>query len=155
MLVADLMAMDVVTTTPDATLKEVDELFNIHAISGAPVLDDGQLIGVISQSDVIRVLYDEQVAASDISQYLLSPFPIALPSLAEISRQRSQIADRMVSTLVKEAMTGVPVSVAPNDDISAAAQAMVDARVHRVLVVRDGELVGLLSALDLAGLLVG
>ena len=58
MLVEELMATDVVTTTPHATLKEVDELFNLNSISGAPVVDDGVLVGVISQSDVIRVLYD-------------------------------------------------------------------------------------------------
>lgn len=56
MLVEELMATDVVTTTPHATLKEVDELFNLNSISGAPVVDDGVLVGVISQSDVIRVL---------------------------------------------------------------------------------------------------
>ena len=41
MLVEELMATDVVTTTPHATLKEVDELFNLNSISGAPVVDDG------------------------------------------------------------------------------------------------------------------
>ena len=153
MQVADLMAMDVVTTSPEATLKEVDELFNINAISGAPVLDEDVLVGVISQSDVIRVLYDQQVAASEVSQYLQSPFPVALPSLAEIARERTKIVDRMIEMQVSDAMTGVPVTVSPDDDISVAAQAMVDARVHRVLVTRDGRLVGILSALDLAGLL--
>lgn len=153
MQVADLMAMDVITTSPSATLKEVDELFNVNAVSGAPVLDEGVLVGVISQSDVIRVLYDQQVAASDVSQYLLSPYLIPLPAIAEISRQRAQIADRMIEMRVADAMTGIPVTVSPDADISVAAQVMVDARIHRVLVTRDGQLVGILSALDLAGLL--
>lgn len=152
MQVADLMETNIVTTTPYATLKDVDELFNLHAISGAPVLDDGVVVGVISQSDVVRVLYDQQEAASEVSQYFLSPFPIALPSVAALARERSKIVDRLITTTVAEAMTGVPVTVAPNDDVRDAAQKMVDARIHRVLVVDDGELVGILSALDLAGL---
>lgn len=152
MIVEELMATDLVTTSPRATLKEVDELFNLHAISGAPVLDDGQLVGVISQSDVIRVLYDQQIAASEVSQYFMSPYPLPLPSVTALNQERSKIADRMVTTTVSEAMTPVPVTVARDDDIRDAAQRMVDAHVHRVLVTDNGLLVGILSALDLAGL---
>ena len=155
MLVADLMTDDVVTASPSMTLKDVDHLFTTHGISGAPVLDDGVLVGVISQSDVVRVLYDQQVAVADISQFLLSPFPIPLPALEEISRNRAAIADRMVEMTVAEAMTTAPVTVAPADDVSAAANAMVEQRLHRVLVTdAGGALVGILSALDLAALLI-
>jgi len=154
MLVADLMTDDVVTASPEMTLKDVDHLFTTHGISGAPVLDDGLLVGVISQSDVVRVLYDQQVATTEVSQFLLSPFPIPLPALAEISRNRAAIADRMVEMTVAEAMTSLPVTVAPADEISVAAEAMVSQRLHRVLVTDGGKLVGILSALDLAALLI-
>jgi CBS domain-containing protein len=47
------------------------------------------------------------------------------------------------------------VTVAPAHDISAAANAMVEQRLHRVLVTdAGGALVGILSALDLAALLI-
>ena len=154
MLVADLMTDDVVTASPEMTLKDVDQLFTSRSISGAPVLDDGLLVGVISQSDVVRVLYEQQVATTEVSQFLLSPFPIPLPALAEIARSRAEIADRMVEMTVRETMTSVPVTVAPADDISAAANAMVAQRIHRVLVTDGGVLVGILSALDLAALLI-
>ena len=154
MLVADLMTDDVVTASPEMTLKDVDQLFTSHTISGAPVLDDGLLVGVISQSDVVRVLYEQQVATTEVSQFLLSPFPIPLPALQEISRSRAEIADRMVNMTVAEAMTPVPITVAPADDISVAANEMVARGVHRVLVTDGGALVGILSALDLAALLI-
>jgi CBS domain-containing protein len=78
-----------------------------------------------------------------------------LPALEEISRNRAAIADRMVEMTVGEAMTSAPVTVAPADDISAAANAMVEQRLHRVLVTdAGGALVGILSALDLAALLI-
>jgi CBS domain-containing protein len=154
MLVSDLMSYDVVTASPEMTLKDVDQLFTSQAISGAPVLDDGRVVGVISQSDVIRVLYEQQLATADVSQFLLSPFPIALPTLAEISRSRAEIADRMVSMTVAKAMTSVPVSVSPSDDVSTAARIMCEQRIHRVLVTDDGALVGILSSLDLIALLI-
>ena len=154
MLVADLMETDVMTTSPSTTLKELDELFTTHAISGAPVIDDGMLVGVVSQTDVVRVLHDAQMAAADVSQFLLSPFPSAIPALTEIARERAAIADRMVSLTVADAMTPVPVTVAPEDDISEAARKMCEERIHRVLVTDRGGLVGILSALDLVGTLV-
>jgi len=154
MLVADVMTDDVISASPMMTIKEVDELFTVHAISGAPVLDDGVLVGVISQSDVIRVLYDQQVAADAVSQYLLSPYLIPLPALTEIARDRAKIADRMISTIVADAMTTVPVTVAPGESVSVVARLMCDEHVHRVLVTKDEELVGIVSALDLTRLLI-
>lgn len=154
MLVADLMSDNLVTASPSMTIKDVDALFTSQGISGAPVIDDGVLVGVISQSDVVRVLYEQQVAANDISQFLLSPFPIPLPALAEISRSRAEIADRMLDTTVGEAMTAAPITVSPSDDVSAAADAMCAQRIHRVLVTDNGVLVGILSSLDLAALLI-
>jgi CBS domain-containing protein len=152
MLVEQLMATDVITTTPNATIKEVDELFTLNSISGAPVLEDGLLVGVISQSDVIRVLYDEQVAASEISQYFMSPYPLPMPAVSALNQKRSKIADRMVTTKVGDAMTSIPITVARHDDVRDAAQRMIDARVHRVLVTDEGLLVGILTALDFTGL---
>jgi CBS domain-containing protein len=154
MLVADVMTDEVVSASPTMTIKEVDELFTVHAISGAPVLDDGVLVGVISQSDVIRVLYDEQIAAGDISQYLLSPYPIPLPALTEIARDRAHIVDRMINTKVSDVMTRVPVTVAPDDSVAVVARLMCDESVHRVLVTENEGLVGIVSALDLARLLI-
>ena len=76
-----------------------------------------------------------------------------MPSVSAITMERSKIADRMVNTTVNEAMTPVPITVSPTDDIRDAAQRMVDAFVHRVLVTDEGgQLVGILTALDLAGL---
>ena len=154
MQVADLMTTELITATPEMTLQEVEMLFASNSISGAPVIDQGDLVGVISQSDVIRVLLDEQLAANEVSQYLLSPYPISIPALSEIAHERAAIAQRLVDMTVGHAMTGVPITVSPTDDVSKVAQAMVAERVHRVLVTQRGELVGLVSSLDLASLLI-
>lgn len=152
MQVSELMADNLVTVSPSMTLKDTDRVLTANSISGAPVIDGGALVGVISQSDIVRVLYAEQVAATEVSQFLQSPFPIAMPALEEIARERSKIADRMVEVTVGEAMTPSPITVGPNDDVATAAQVMVDNQIHRVLVTDDGKLVGLLSALDVARL---
>ena len=153
MRVAELMETDLIVTTPDTTLHELDELLSMHGISGAPVVDDeGHLVGIISQSDVVRVLYEQQERAVEVSQYLMNPFPIPMPSIQAISIDRAKVLDNLLRCSVREVMTDVPVVVSPDDHVRDAAQKMIDALVHRVLVTKDEELVGLLSALDLAQL---
>ncbi len=46
---------DVVTISPDATLKQVANLLNEKRIGALPVASDGKLIGIISERDIVRV----------------------------------------------------------------------------------------------------
>lgn len=154
MNVGDLMTNDVVTTTPGTTIAELERLLDRNAISGAPVLDGDQLVGVVSQTDIIGVIADQPHIGGALPSFLLSPQPIAGPILAQLAAERSAAAERMAAHTVADVMTGVPVTVAPDDDVAVAAAKMRDERVHRVLVTDDGRLVGLLSALDLVGLLI-
>jgi acetoin utilization protein AcuB len=53
--VADIMTRDVVSVHPDWTMEEAADLLLDRRISGAPVVDDqGQLCGVITQSDIFK-----------------------------------------------------------------------------------------------------
>jgi len=52
---SDVMVTDVLTVTETTPLKEVTRLFSEQKITGAPVVDaDGNLLGVISETDIIR-----------------------------------------------------------------------------------------------------
>ncbi len=46
---------DVVTISPDATLKQVANLLNEKRIGALPVASDGKLIGIISERDIVRI----------------------------------------------------------------------------------------------------
>ncbi len=154
MNVGDLMTTDVVTTSPDTTLVELEALFTRNAISGAPVLDGDQLVGVVSQTDIIGVIANQPNPGGELPSFLLSPQPIAAPILAELTAVRAAAAERMAARTVADVMTGVPVTVSAGDDVAVAAEKMCNERIHRVLVTDGGRLVGLLSALDLVGLLI-
>ena len=53
--VADLMTIDPITVPVDASIEEAEELLRRFHISGLPVTDgDGRLVGVISQTDLLR-----------------------------------------------------------------------------------------------------
>jgi len=48
----DLTITDVVTTRPDASLYEVQNIMEQESISGLPVIEDEKLIGIISKRDI-------------------------------------------------------------------------------------------------------
>ncbi len=52
---SDVMVKDVITVNEKTPLKDVTKLFGEKHITGAPVVNaDGQLVGVLSESDIIR-----------------------------------------------------------------------------------------------------
>lgn len=51
--IADIMHRDVITTRPDQMMSELRSTMRDHRISGTPVVDDGQLVGMISIEDLI------------------------------------------------------------------------------------------------------
>lgn len=62
--VGDLMTADPIVIDADAPLMEAAQLFDRHRIHGLPVVaGDGSLVGVISQTDMIRARTTEQLWA--------------------------------------------------------------------------------------------
>src|SRR5690606_28747092 len=49
----DIMTRDVTTLSPDLPLRDAMELLVSEHLSGAPVVSDGKLVGVISASDLL------------------------------------------------------------------------------------------------------
>ncbi|HSJ52248.1 MAG TPA: CBS domain-containing protein [Anaerolineae bacterium] len=62
--VEEVMKSDVISVGPEMGMREFKELLRAHRISGAPVLEDGRLIGVISLEDLIRALEQGAMEAS-------------------------------------------------------------------------------------------
>lgn len=54
--VEEVMKKDVISVAPEMGMREFKELLRSHRISGAPVVEEGHLVGVISLEDLIRAL---------------------------------------------------------------------------------------------------
>jgi len=52
--ISDYMTTSLITTTPDADLLSAVDLLIEHGISGMPVVQDGQLIGMVSEHDCLN-----------------------------------------------------------------------------------------------------
>ncbi|WP_247648440.1 CBS and ACT domain-containing protein [Pseudodesulfovibrio sp. zrk46] len=53
---SDIMTMDPITVSSNSAINEVAELLVKYKIGGVPVVDDGELTGIITQADVLRFL---------------------------------------------------------------------------------------------------
>jgi CBS domain-containing protein len=147
--VADVMTREVTTLSPDVTLKEMDRVLLEQRVSGAPVIEGERLVGIVSRSDVIRILYAEQVEAQRVSDFYTSPFPLSIPSLEHLARDSRKIADHMIERRVREIMTPDPMTVEPSADLQEVAKLMSSEHIHRLPVTQDGILVGIVSSLDI------
>ena len=54
--VADVMQQEPITVTPNTTIGETAQLMLEHKISGLPVLENDKLAGIITESDIFRMV---------------------------------------------------------------------------------------------------
>jgi len=52
----DIMTRDVVTISPNDTIKKAAELMHDRQIGALPVVEDGRIVGIITESDIFRIL---------------------------------------------------------------------------------------------------
>jgi CBS-domain-containing membrane protein len=131
---ADLMISPVVTIPQGTSLREAARQLHRSNISGAPVVDpDGRCIGVLSSSDFVTWAGAEGKEISFIAPW------------GEMISVEDAPNDE-----IRNYMTVQPVAVEPTTAIGELAQKMVDAHIHRVLVVTDrGRPCGIVASTDI------
>ena len=126
----DLMNPTVLTVRADMTLDELAVFLLDNEITGAPVEDpSGKLVGVVSVVDIARVASQEK---------------------PDEKTGQSALFRRPVG----DVMTPEVYSVSEDATVSEIAATMVDYHLHRLLVTRADEPVGIISTSDLLGLLI-
>lgn len=64
-----VMTRNIITFSPETPMSTVVEVFHEKRISGAPVIQSGELIGVVSMEDIIRCLCDSDIK-SPLQKYM-------------------------------------------------------------------------------------
>jgi CBS domain-containing protein len=162
----DIMTRDVVTLDPDMTLRDALDILSARRISGAPVLEAGRIVGVLSAMDIIEFLAitpgvpdvgdDEDSRGLDDgadtpSAYFVDFWPPAGADVADrFSDTHAAAWDLLTEHTVADAMSGTVVAFPPTAETREAADAMQREHAHRVLVTEGNRLVGIVSALDIA-----
>ena len=148
MLVKDVMTADPVVVSADAPVREAAGLLRKHKIGGLPVMDGEKLTGVITESDILKLM-----ETPGISEDLWLPSPlevIEVPIREAINWRHTQKAlSHIGDQPVRSVMSHPAITIGENEDIDAAAAIMVKRRVARLPVVRGGRLVGIVARADI------
>jgi CBS domain-containing protein len=129
----DVMTQDVVSATPDMTIRDAMQLLSDRHLSGAPVVDGGRVVGVFSASDLLGYLAD----LNDTT-----------PSLT--FRQKKGRTTPLEDVTVDEVMTRKVQSLSPDCSVDEAAALMGKKQIHRVLVMKGDILYGIVTTSDVA-----
>lgn len=150
---ADVMTTGVFSLDPDMTLHAMDTMLVKSGVSGAPVVEGNRLVGVASQSDVIRTLWAGQQENAHPAPYYSTGYAVPLSALEYMARDAASLGDALVSYRVRDVMTPDPVVAHPEESIESVARRMMTDHIHRLPVVDEetGALVGIVTSLDLAG----
>ena len=131
--VADVMTREVVSVTPATGFKEIVRLLGEHHISAVPVVDEGRVVGIVSEADLL--LKEEGVTTR-------------LIHLVEGPQRRARRLKAEGSTAA-ELMTSPAVTIFPEAHLPEAARLMDAHHVKRLPVVDGDKLVGICSRADL------
>ena len=124
--VGGCMSVDPVTVAPKDSLQRVIELLRRRDIRAVPVVEDGRLVGIVTDRDV------RQVAPA---------YPLF--------RDEDEIRRYTENLTVTAAMTADPMTVTPATLLVEAAKILETYRISSLPVVEDLRVVGMLSVTDL------
>lgn len=128
---ADVMTKEPETVEIGQPLSEVYTLLRNRSFHHVPVLDSGVPVGLISATDILRLVYDAE---------------------GRDEQQLRGLLDYQFS--IEDAMTVDLVSVRKGDPVSTVVDRLADGTVHSVVVLDDkDQLVGIVTSTDLIRLL--
>ena len=174
----DIMTRQVMTLTPQMTLREAMESLSARNVSGAPVVAGQRVVGVISASDLLTFAAappgddnrcteaspggewnestecnetGEHTGSDDSHAFFTSMWDEHTGATNDVIESRGESSpDALENYLVEDVMTKEIRWLSPDADVRSAADMMREFGVHRVLVLNRGHLVGLVSAMDIA-----
>ena len=119
----DIMQKGVMTVSPELSVTDLEEFLTIEEISGVPVTGPGgQIMGIVSKTDIVR-------------------------TLSETAHQRSELLQPDLTA--GDIMTKETVTVSPDEDVREVAQRMIDGHLHRVIVTSSEDVLGIITTFDL------
>lgn len=166
--VHDIMSVDVVSVSPEASLKEAARILAEERVTGLPVVASGRVVGVVSASDILEFASDApgvpagraeaewpepeawEQGNAPLSAYFVDYWENAGADVLErIEEPEGPEWDALAEQTVGDVMSRTVLSVPPGVEAREAARIMLEADVHRILVMEDSRLVGVVTTTDL------
>ena len=128
--VRDIMTVEVTTLGRNDTLLLAKDIMNLGRVRHFPVVEDDELVGVVSQRDLYRA------SRGTVMQY----------------GEKAQRAF-LESVAVKEVMAD-PISISPDATVRDAARLMMEHKIGCLPVLKDSRLVGIVTETDMLQVVV-
>ncbi|HCC54763.1 MAG TPA: hypothetical protein DEQ20_07560 [Desulfobulbaceae bacterium] len=143
MLIAkEIMAKKVVSVKADLPVEKLAGILWSHRINGVPVVDDDdQLIGVVTESDLV-----------DQAKRFHIPTAISiLDSVIFLDRAKKVEKEirRMTAATVGDICSREPVTISEDTPLDEIATIMAEKKVHTLPVLKNGALVGVIGKTDI------
>jgi acetoin utilization protein AcuB len=126
MFVGERMSRPVISVSPDSPINDVLAMFRKEHIRRAPVIKDGKLAGMVTETDLLNA----------------SPSPVTTLSMWEMNYLISKVK-------IKDVMSKKVITVDSDTPIEEAARIMADKKIGGVPVVHMGKVVGIITETDL------
>jgi acetoin utilization protein AcuB len=94
--VTELMTPDPVTITPDTLLEEAALIMADNKIGGLPVMEDGRLVGIITETDIFKVFL-ELLGAREKGLRLTLRIPERMGEMARITTAIAQLGGNIMA----------------------------------------------------------
>ena len=141
-IVREIMQTNVPTVSPDDTVPTVANMMAESGINGVAVVEDGRMVGIVTDSDIIA-------READVD----APMPVTFLDayfVADAGRSFDEEARRALAINARQLMTSPVVSIRETATLSHIATLMIDEGVNPVPVLdADDNLVGIVSRADL------
>ena len=147
-LARDIMTAPVITVTPDTSVKDLAALFRDKRIGGVPVVQDGKLVGIVTEGDLMALDADVQYP----HYFELFDSIIYLGSQKKFKEQLEKAAAAIVEQLMTR--RDKVKTIGPDEPARAAATLMSRHHFDRVPVVDENDaVVGLVTRHDIMKLI--
>ncbi|MCD1295488.1 histidine kinase [Methanocella sp. CWC-04] len=149
MKIEEVMTKEVVTCSPSDSIEKVIKLMGEQNVSGLPVVEEGKVVGIITEGDILKLL---SVPEHSSTLWLPSPLEVILEipfrdlmQLRELQKSYNDIGEKPISNIMSRNVR----SISPDKDIEDAASLMMRYNINRLPVVKDGKLVGIVAREDI------
>ncbi|WP_305065613.1 CBS domain-containing protein [Methanococcoides sp.] len=153
MNVKDIMSSNVIVCSPQDTISSTAQLLKKENISGVPVVDEGKVVGIVSEVDLLKLLNIPEHGGL----WLPSPFEVIeipireLISWEDTKKMLSDVGSKPISDIMEKDVF----TVGPESSVEDASRSMSRHKINRLPVVDNGELVGLITRGDIIRGLAG